>query len=60
MVRLFWRGTPVKGLPVKVIYPPGLTRAMQLGLGVGVVLVTIPGYRGFLRRHPPARAWRER
>ena len=23
MVRLFWRGTPVCGLPVRVIYPPG-------------------------------------
>ena len=45
---------------VKVIYPPGLTRAMQLGLGVGVVLVTVLGYRGFLRRHPPARARRGR
>jgi hypothetical protein len=33
---------------------------MQLGLGVGVVLVTVLGYRGFLRRHPLARAWRER
>ena len=23
MVRLFWRGTPVCGLPVRVVYPPG-------------------------------------
>ena len=23
MVRLFWRGVPVLGLPIKVIYPPG-------------------------------------
>jgi len=34
---------------VKVIYPPGLTRGMQVGLGL---LVAIIGYRGFLRRHP--------
>jgi len=45
---------------VKVIYPPGLTREMQLGLGLVVVLVAVLGYRGFLRRHPPARAWRDR
>ena len=45
---------------VKVIYPPGLTREMQLGLGLVVVLVALLGYRGFLRRHPPARPWRER
>jgi hypothetical protein len=45
---------------VKVIYPPGLTREMQVGLGLVVVLVAGIGYQGFLRRHPPARAWRER
>ena len=40
---------------VKVIYPPGLTREMQVGLGLLVLLVAVIGYRGFLRRHPPGR-----
>jgi len=40
---------------VKVIYPPGLTRGMQIGLGLLVLLVAIIGYRGLLRRHPPGR-----
>jgi Protein of Unknown function (DUF2784) len=37
---------------VKVIYPPGLTRGMQVGLGLLVLLVAVIGYRGFLRRRP--------
>jgi Protein of Unknown function (DUF2784) len=40
---------------VKVIYPPGLTRGMQIGLGLLVLLVAIIGYRGFLSRHPSGR-----
>jgi Protein of Unknown function (DUF2784) len=39
---------------VKVIYPPGLTRGMQIGLGLLVLLVAFIGYRGFLRRYPGA------
>jgi Protein of Unknown function (DUF2784) len=35
---------------VKVIYPPGLTHGMQIGLGVLLLLVAIIGYGGFLRR----------
>jgi hypothetical protein len=35
---------------VKVIYPPGLTHGMQVGLGVLLLLVAIIGYWGFLRR----------
>jgi Protein of Unknown function (DUF2784) len=44
---------------VRVIYPPGLTHGMQIGLGVLLLLVAIIGYRGFLRRQGPggARAW---
>jgi hypothetical protein len=38
---------------VKVIYPPGLTHAMQIGLGVLLLLVAIIGYWGFLRRRRP-------
>lgn len=35
---------------VKVIYPPGLSHGMQVGLGVLLLLVAIIGYWGFLRR----------
>jgi hypothetical protein len=35
---------------VKVIYPPGRTHGMQIGLGVLLLLVAIIGYGGFLRR----------
>jgi hypothetical protein len=54
-----YRGGFIAHYLVKVIYPPGLTRGMQVGLGFVVVLVAVIGYRGFLRRHPPGRAWRE-
>jgi hypothetical protein len=39
---------------IKIIYPPGLTHGMQIGMGVVVLLLAIIGYWGFLRRH----AWR--
>jgi Protein of Unknown function (DUF2784) len=45
---------------VKVIYPPGLTRAEQVGLGLLVLLVAVIGYRGFARRHPPGAGWPKR
>jgi uncharacterized protein DUF2784 len=35
---------------VRVIYPPGLTRSMQAGLGVLVLLIMLGGYWGGLRR----------
>jgi hypothetical protein len=35
---------------IKVIYPPGLTHGMQIGLGVLVLLVAMLGYWGFVRR----------
>ena len=35
---------------IKVIYPPGLTHGMQIGLGVVLLLVAIIGYWGLLRR----------
>jgi uncharacterized membrane protein YedE/YeeE len=44
---------------IKVIYPPGLTRGMQIGLGVLVLLVAIIGYWGFLRRRGWIRGRRE-
>jgi hypothetical protein len=40
------------GFTVAVIYPPGLTRGTQVGLGLLVLLVAVIGYRGFARRHP--------
>ena len=42
---------------VNVIYPPGLTHGMQIGLGVLLLLVAIIGYWGFLRQ--PERGGRE-
>jgi len=45
---------------VKVIYPPGLTRGMQIGLGLLVLLTAVIGYRGFARRHPLRTAWPKR
>jgi Protein of Unknown function (DUF2784) len=41
---------------IKVIYPPGLTHGMQIGLGVVLLLVAIVGYWGLLRRL----GWRDR
>jgi Protein of Unknown function (DUF2784) len=35
---------------VRVIYPPGLTRTMQAGLGVLVLLIMVGGYWGGLHR----------
>jgi Protein of Unknown function (DUF2784) len=36
---------------IKVIYPPGLTHGMQIGLGFLVLLVAVLEYAGFFRRH---------
>ena len=43
---------------VRMIYPPGLTRGMQIGLGLFVLLVALLGYWGCLRRHDWRRVWR--
>jgi Protein of Unknown function (DUF2784) len=45
-----YRGGFIAHYLVKVIYPPGLTHGMQIGLGVLLLLVAIIGYGGFLRR----------
>jgi hypothetical protein len=45
-----YRGGFITDYLVRVIYPPGPTRGMQLGLGVLVLLVVRTGYGGFLRR----------
>src|SRR5215472_17101154 len=52
-----YRGGFIAHYLVRVIYPPGLTRGMRIGLGLLVLLVAVIGYRGFLRRHPPGPAW---
>jgi hypothetical protein len=46
-----YRGGFIAHYLVKVIYPPGLTHGMQIGLGVLLLLAAIIGYWGFLRRH---------
>lgn len=50
-----YRGGFIAHYLVAVIYPPGLTRGLQLVLGAGVLLVTAVGYRGYLRRYPRGR-----
>jgi Protein of Unknown function (DUF2784) len=45
---------------VNVIYPPGLTHGMQIGLGVLVLLIAIMGYGILLRRYAAASRWRIR
>jgi hypothetical protein len=53
-----YRGGFISHYLIQVIYPPGLTRGIQIGLGLFVVLIAVAGYAGYLRRHQPARAWR--
>lgn len=48
-----YRGGFIDHYLAKVIYPPGLTRGMQIGLGLLVLLVAIIGYGGYARRHLP-------
>jgi uncharacterized protein DUF2784 len=55
-----YRGGFIDHYLVRVIYPPGLTRVEQVGLGLLVLLVAVIGYRGFARRHPPGTAWAKR
>ena len=55
-----YRGGFIAHYLVQVIYPPGLTRGMQVGLGLLVLTVATIGYRGFLRRHQPRRMWPQR
>jgi Protein of Unknown function (DUF2784) len=45
-----YRGGFISHYLIQVIYPPGLTRALQIGLGLFVVLVAAIGYGGYLRR----------
>jgi uncharacterized protein DUF2784 len=46
-----YRGGFIAHYLVSVIYPPGLTRGMQAGLGVVVLIIMAGGYWGGVRRH---------
>ncbi len=56
--RAGYRGGFISHYLIQVIYPAGLTRGIQIGLGLFVVLVAMVGYGGYLRRNPPAWAGR--
>jgi hypothetical protein len=51
-----YRGGFISHYLIQVIYPPGLTRGLQISLGLLVVLVAVVGYGGYLRRTRLARA----
>ena len=53
-----YRGGFISHYLIQVIYPPGLTRGIQLGLGLFVVVIAVIGYGGYLRRHGQAWALR--
>jgi len=53
-----YRGGFISHYLIQVIYPPGLTRGIQIGLGLFVVLIAVAGYGGYLRRHRPVHIWR--
>lgn len=53
-----YRGGFISHYLVQVIYPPGLTRGLQIGLGLFVVLIAVIGYGGYLHRNGPARVRR--
>jgi Protein of Unknown function (DUF2784) len=56
--RAGYRGGFISHYLIQVIYPPGLTRGLQVALGLLVVLIAAVGYTGYLRRHRPTHAWR--
>ena len=49
-----YRGGFISHYLIRVIYPPGLTRGLQIALGLSVVLIAVVGYGGYLRRFGPA------
>ncbi|MBO0773511.1 MAG: DUF2784 domain-containing protein [Actinobacteria bacterium] len=53
-----YRGGFISHCLIQVIYPPGLTRGIQIGLGLFVVVIAMAGYGAYLRRPGPARALR--
>ena len=53
-----YRGGFISHYLIRVIYPPGLTRGLQIALGLLVVLIAVIGYGGYLRRSRLARVGR--
>ncbi len=53
-----YRGGFISHYLIRVIYPPGLTRGWQIGLGLFVALIAVIGYGGYLRRNWPGRVVR--
>src|SRR5262249_18116379 len=51
-----YRGGFIEHYLVSVIYPPGLTRGMQGGLGVLVLMIMVGSYWGAVRHHRRGRA----
>jgi Protein of Unknown function (DUF2784) len=45
-----YRGGFISHYLIQAIYPPGLTRGIQIGLGLFVALIAVVGYGGYLRR----------
>jgi Protein of Unknown function (DUF2784) len=50
-----YRGGFIAHYLLRVIYPAGLTRGVQVGLGVLVVVIAVTGCAGYLHRHAPRR-----
>src|SRR5215471_11775905 len=48
-----YRGGFIAHYLVSVVYPPGLTRGVQIGLGAAVLVIAVAGYAGYLHRHAP-------
>jgi hypothetical protein len=51
-----YRGGFISHYLIQTIYPAGLTRGIQIGLGLFVVLIAAVGYGGYLRRRGATRA----
>ena len=45
-----YRGGFISHYLIRVIYPPGLTRGVQIGLSLCVMLIALVGYAGYLHR----------
>ena len=48
-----YRGGFIAHYLVSVVYPPGLTRGVQIGLGAAVLVIAVAGYAGYLHRRAP-------
>jgi hypothetical protein len=48
-----YRGGFIAHYLVSAVYPPGLTRGVQVALGAAVLVIAVAGYGGYLHRHAP-------